>query len=180
MDENPYQSPTTVSRAFPTDGGFRVEGKLLVVVTGAVLPPICVKTNRPVSQQDLVTRQYSWCSSWWAFLILVSGLLLVLVYFLVRKKCTLTFGLDPAVKRKYRLRNLAKVVAVIALFFALPFVAGTNSMPAIVVVLLLFLGSIVALLIGNSALSVTKYRNGEFWLHGCSFEFLDGLQSQQR
>jgi hypothetical protein len=172
MEENPYQSPTTVSNATHEVGGFRADGKFLVVESIAVLPPICVKTNRPLTERDMVLKQFTWCSPWWGLLILLSGLLLIVVYFLVRKKCTLTFGLDPSVRRKYRNRALFKVVAAVGLFFALPVVAGTNSTPAIAVVLGLFVFSIVSLLIGNASLSVANYRSGEFWLRGCSKEFL--------
>ncbi len=176
MDENPYQSPTTVSDATRDAGGFRADGKFLVVESTAVLPPICVKTNRSVTERDMVSKQFTWCSPWWGLLILLSGLLLIIVYFLVRKKCTLTFGLDPSVKRKYRNRTLFKTVIAVGLFFAIPVVAGTNSTPAIAAALVLFLLAIVSLLIGNTPLSVANYRNGEFWLRGCSKEFLLMIQ----
>jgi hypothetical protein len=43
-----------------------------------------VKTNQPVSEDDLVCRDLRWCSPWILLLILLSGLLLILVYFLAR------------------------------------------------------------------------------------------------
>lgn len=178
MDFNPYQSPTTECAPALGDGSFRVEGKLLVVRSGAVLPPICVKTNQPVSPHDVVSRRLTWCSPLVALLILLSGLLLILVYFLVRRHCTLTFGLLPAVRRKYRNRRLVKSIAAIALFFALPVTAAMDSTAVTIVVLVLFLVSIVSLFIGNSPLSVTNYRKGEFWIAGCSKDFLAGIQSR--
>jgi hypothetical protein len=38
--------------------------------------------------------------------------------------------------------------------------------------LVLFLVAVVALFVGNSPLSVVKYREGMFWIRGCSGEFL--------
>jgi hypothetical protein len=111
-------------------------------------------------------------------LILLSGLFLILVYFVVRKKCTLTFGVLPTLKQKYRNRRIFKIVTAIALFFALPFSAALDSTPVILVVLVLFIISIVSLFFGNSPLAITKHVKGEFWITGCSKEFLATLQSQ--
>jgi hypothetical protein len=56
MDQNPYQAPATASFATQENRNFRVDGKFLVVESGTVLPLLCVKTNQPLSKEDLVTR----------------------------------------------------------------------------------------------------------------------------
>jgi hypothetical protein len=96
MDTNPFQTPETGFDAMPAvrlAGLPRVDGKCLVVASGTVLPPVCVKTNQPVSEGDLVRKQFDWCSPWVALLLLVNVLVLLIVYFIVHKKCSLTFGL---------------------------------------------------------------------------------------
>jgi hypothetical protein len=65
-----------------------------------------------------------------------------------------------------------------ALFFAIPLAASVDSTLPTVVVFGLFLVSIVALMIGNSPLSVTKHCAGEFWISGCSQDFLAMIESQ--
>jgi len=132
MDHNPYQAPTVASTATLSTTNARVEGKCLVVTSGAVLPPFCVKTNTAVQQQDVQQRRLSWCPPIVGLLILMSGLLLILVYFIVRKQCMITFGLSPAVRKKYRNRRIFKIIAVIVLFFALPFTAAIDSTAVIV------------------------------------------------
>ena len=175
METNPYQSPQTSLAAWPDvrlAGLPAVDGEYLVVASGTVLPPVCVKTNQPVSEDDLVRRRFYWCTPWIAILIAASGLLLILAYFLVRRKCSLTFGLHPRVRRKYRRRILLKAVAAIALFLAIPLAAGVDSAALIMTVSVLFLVAVVALFVGNSPLSVVKYREGMFWIRGFSGEFL--------
>lgn len=179
MNPNPYQSPATIPAATSGERLGKVptvDEKCLVVASGTVLPPLCVKTNQPVAEDDMVRRQFHWCSPWVGLLIALSGLILILVYFVARRKCTLTFGLDPRLKSKYRRRKLFKVVAAIALFVTLPFSAAANVTVAPFIVLVLFLVAIVSLFIGNSPLSVVKYRKGMFWIKGFSDDFLANFQ----
>ena len=149
-----------------------VDGKCLVVASGTTLPPICVKTSQPVPESALVCRHFHWCSPWVGLLVLLSGLLLVLVYFVLRKKCTITFGLQPHLRKKYHRRMLLKVVSAIVLFFAIPFSVAIEPTVLPIITLVLFLVAIVSLFIGNAPLSVVKYRNGMFWIRGFSDDFL--------
>jgi len=177
MDENPYQAPTMKASASLSTANVRVDGKSLVVTSGAVLPPFCVKTNTAVQQPDVQQRRLSWCPPIVGLLILLSGLLLILVYFIARKQCMITFGLSPAIRKKYRNRRIFKIIAVIVLFFALPFTAAIDSTAVIVTVFILFLVAVISLFIGNSPLAITKHRKGEFWISGCSKEFLAHIQA---
>lgn len=176
MSDNPYQPPQSPVTGGSYDStGLRVQGKSLVVTTGAVLPEFCIKTNVEVQPDDMQTRRFTWCSPILGLLILLSGLLLILVYFIVRKHCSITFGLSPEIRRKYRNRTLFKVVALIALFFAMPMAAAVDSTPLIIGVVLAFFGVLALLLLGNSPLKVRAFRNGEFWIDGCSPEFLSRI-----
>lgn len=177
MNLNPYQSPATSCTPTAADAGVRVDGRQLVVRSGVVLPQVCVKTNEPVSPQDMIEGRLSWCSPIVGLLILLSGFLLILVYFIVRQKCIITFGLSPALRRKYYNRRMAKIVAVVVLFLALPFVAGVDSTPLIIVVFVLFLASVVSLFVGNSPLKITEHHKGQFWIAGCSKDFLACINS---
>ena len=175
MDTNPFQTPETGFDATPAvrlAGLPRVDGDYLVVASGTVLPPVCVKTNQPVSQRDLVRKQFDWCSPWVALLLLVNLLVLLIVYFIVRKKCSLTFGLAPRIRRGYRTRMLVKIAIVIALLFAIPLSAALDSSVAIAISVVLFLVGVVSLFIGNSPLRVAKHREGMFWIKGFSPEYL--------
>ena len=68
-----------------------------------------------------------------------------------------------------------KGVAAVVLFCAIPVAAAADSDAAIAIVLILFLIAIIVLLIGNSPLRIVKHRRGEFWIKGCSWEFLNSV-----
>lgn len=180
MTENPYQSPTIVdSRGVlgdvrPTP---RVDGKWLIIRSDDELPRFCVKTNEAVSVLDMRTKEFTWCSPLVALLILVSGPLLIIVYYLLRKRCYLTFGLSERLQRRYRRIFIAKVVAACGLFMAVPMIGATGDQLSIVV-LLLFLAAVASLFFGNSPLALSKHRDKEFWVAGCCKDFLDRIRLQ--
>jgi len=169
MDQKSSQSPITDALS---NSEIRVEGKHLIVRSDAVLPQFCVKTNEAVQQEDILQRRLSWCPPIVGLLILLSGLILIIVYFIIRKRCRITFGLSPAIRRKNRNRRIFKIGSAIILFFALPFAAAIDSTLIIVMAFVLFLVSIVLIFVGNSPLTITKHNKGEFWIFGCSKEFL--------
>lgn len=179
MEQNPYQAPVADTSS-PAITSARVEGKYLVVRSGTVLPAFCIKSNTPLSQEDMKQRRLSWCSPIVGLLILLSGLLLILVYFVLRKRCAITFGVSRAVRRRFRIVRIVKIVAVIVLFFALPLTAAIDNTVVSMTVLVLFLAAVVSLFLGNSLLTVTNHRQGEFWISGCSKEFLTHFETEAK
>ena len=165
---------TDYLRQFPD-----VDGKAIVVTSGAVLPQRCVKTNVPVSEADMVRKDFYWCNPLWLLLFFVSGLLVIIIYFAVRKKCTLTYGLHPSVRRKYQVRVLIKVALSVALFLAFLFSTTTNSGGLIVALLIAFFVSLIVAALGNSPIAVKNHVDGRFWMKGCSKEFLRELGGSQ-
>lgn len=61
LDQNPYQPSGTDSTAALSNAGMRVEGKHLVVRSGAALPPFRVETNEAITQQEIQQRRLGWC-----------------------------------------------------------------------------------------------------------------------
>ncbi len=164
---------------------FRVDGKFLVVEPCAVLPAICVKTNQPVSKQHIVTKQYVWCSKWILLLLPLGLIPCVIVYYVIAKKCKLTFGLHPAAKRKFRNRILIKIavtigllISPIVLILAVPNVDNMYLSLLVGVMFVLLIVSILLLFVGHSPLKVVKHRRMEFWIAGCSMDFLANIKSQ--
>jgi hypothetical protein len=177
MDTNPYKPPVALDTMYgkPDAGTSRVEGKQLVVRSGAVLPQRCVKTNQKITEEDLRRKTFEWCSPWVALSFLVSGCIMIVLYFVFRRQCSITFGMHSSVRKRYRNWLLFKVLATVALFASLPFVAATDSGGLIATVLILFIFAFITCFIGNSPLSIAKHREGEFWIKGCCPEFLSQI-----
>ena len=130
---------------------------------------------------ELVRKQFYWFPPW-VMPFLFGGPLIILVCFLACRKCSLTFRLDSRLRKKYRRRVLLKTVAMLTPLFAIPLLASlsvrTNVILASIVVvvemilMVLFLVALLSLPMGNSPLSIVKYRKGMFWIKGFSDEFL--------
>lgn len=88
---NPYSPPTAAIE--PTSGGPVAEddakvwrdGKDLVVLVNAPLPPHCVKCGKRV-HGTIKPRAFYWHSPWLFLLILINLLILIVVVLMVRKK----------------------------------------------------------------------------------------------
>jgi hypothetical protein len=181
MSDNPYQTPAAPVAMFPAyaagspTSALWVDGKHLVVPSGAILPPLCVKSGQPVNEGNSSRKRYIWYPSWLLLLLFVGGLPLVLILYLVtRKECLLTFALHPDVRKRYRNRLIVKALVAMALFGAMVFFAQSD---AFVVLIALFLISLLVLAADNSPLRVAKHRDGMFWIRGCSKEFLASIAS---
>ncbi len=198
MDTNPYQSPQTDCHAPENwrDSALRVDGRHLVVPAGTVLPPVCVKTNQPVSQADMVRASLFWCSPWVAIAAL-GGLLVIPALFLLGKRFTITYGLVPELRRRYRTLRIVKMAAVVSgsvtlLFACAVFVGMFVFFPSVVldigpgvIVKPLMIANVVgfsllfvAILSGIRPLTVRKHRQGVFWVKGCSEEYLARLEAE--
>jgi hypothetical protein len=184
IDDNPFRSPAS-DIGFPDgkpfevvqSGPMRVDGKFLVIKSGVVLPLFCVKTNAPLPESNLRKKSLTWCPHYVFVFFLFCGLLSILLYFVLRKSCSITYGLSAEVQRKYRTRLIVKSLIAVALFVALPLTAGFDETVSTVAIVL-FLISVVVLLVGNSPISVTNHQKGEFWISGCSSEFLSRISGQ--
>lgn len=133
-----------------------------MVASRTILPACCVKTNLPIAESEVKWKTLRWCSPWVSLWIIISGLLLIIVYFLVRKKCELAYGLQPNIRKKYRRRKILKILVVFVLLFSLPYSAAYASTPVMLVVLFLFIAAVISLFSGNSPLYVLAYNDGSF------------------
>lgn len=155
-----------------------VDGPLLVVSSGTVLPPICVKTGDPVADEDMLRKTYYWCPPLVLLLALVNLVLLAIVYFIVRKKCELSFGLDPHLRAKYRNRVVMKTLALVGLLVALPFAIATDRDILWMGVLFLLIVVVVWCCFGNAPLRIVKSKNARFWVKGVSPECLERIERE--
>lgn len=157
----------------------RVDGRCLVVTSGTILPACCVKSNLPVAESEVKWKRLRWCSPWVSLWIILSGLLLIIAYFLVRKNCNLAYGLQPNIRKKYRMWKMLKILAVFVLLFSLPYSAAYASTSVMLTVFILFFAAVVSLFFGNSPLYVQSYKDGLFWIGGFSEEYLQRISSGQ-
>ena len=144
---NPYAPPEHDPLGAPVasgsaEGVYR-EGDVLVVPSGATLPARCVQCNTPVEDHQ-EHRKLWWAPPWIFALVLISWLIMLIVYFVVRKGGDVTYSLCPEHLQKRtqgRYIVLGSVGAMI--LFLVAGVAADSPLAAIFGFLLGIIGLIV-------------------------------------
>jgi uncharacterized membrane protein YtjA (UPF0391 family) len=163
----------------PTAAGVsnaRCDGKRIVIpVEGGRLPLRCVKTNGPVTEAELKTKKLYWATPWIAVTILLSLLVYIVLYLIMRKKVLVDIPISAAG------RGMVRKHAAIAWVLGLGGIAvgavglahiDRNGWMLVVGGLVMFLVGLVYGGYRGVALRVTKINNGEAWLAGACPEFL--------
>lgn len=174
--ENPYAPPMAeldnTPRLATAGDGWR-DGSLLVVPKGAELPDRCLKCNAPAQGYRFV-RTLSWLSPVWIILLL-SPLLYIIVYLILRKRGRVAAGLC---QRHRKLRGRAIVIGWLTAFAGIASILASGAVPnqyagiPIVAGIVLLLAGIIGERIGSQVL-VAKRINKEFiWLRNVSPDLL--------
>lgn len=166
---------------------YHVDGKHLVVSDRTTLPGYCVKTG--LSQQEVegrtVVKTVSWVSPAIYFLLLLNILVLVVVYFIVRKQCRVTYFISHDARRavvRNQMIGLGIFVLGIASFIGSLVMADSGSMSEDMAVVLAIssvvigLAGLVMTALYQSPISIKKHRDGQFWLGGLSPAFIDRIR----
>jgi hypothetical protein len=150
---------------------FHVDGKLLVVRSGAKLPPFCVKTNQELTEPQYSKRRIQWTKGTKG-----RGLKMIFSYFTSRSSCELFFGVSSSNKAKRMMLFVAKLLfavgGLIGMFVAAVFGGDPIVMLGCLAVSIIAMG---LLPFGNSPLAIVREENGSFWIKGCGKEFLSRL-----
>ena len=180
---NPYSAPRVndAPPALPTSSLYYRQDNLLVIRDGAVLPPRCIHTNRPVGPQDWTKRvKITWTPPWVWVLIVIHLLIAVIVALCINKKAHLTYSLSREARgRLIKRRGIALLiffVGVAGVIASLISLQGNLSGGLAILSGVIALVALIVLVITN-AVSVKKHADGWFSIKGCSPEFLNSIDS---
>ncbi len=98
---NPYAAPkdsTELPAGSHAHGDYRIEGDLLVVEKGASLPDICIYSGERGDSR--VQRKLQWAPPWLAVVVVISPLIYLILYFIMRKTGEIDFALSPAARAR--------------------------------------------------------------------------------
>jgi hypothetical protein len=177
----PLEHEPTAEELHPGFDKIHVEGNALVLPSHVMLPPICVKTNRPLSESEMIEAKLYWCPrSAIAWGIISGGLIYIIAYFAMREEFIITYGLDRSIRKKRMLWTIPKLLIAIGSLPAAIAIAVSNSthwiiMPLVFALFGLFAAALASLFLGGSPLNVVDRKDEMFWVKGFSKEFLDGL-----
>ncbi|MFB9244883.1 hypothetical protein IV454_09170 [Massilia antarctica] len=172
---NPYTAPKASFKDGVVTNRCWRDGKLLVASRREVLPPRCVKCNKPAVMDK--PRSFSWHHPGWYVLIPV--LVYIMASMFVRKRATLVIGLCEEHRRKRRNVSLAAYglfgLGIVALFKAVNHVDPRLGWLAS----LLMGGAMLLAIAGQHTLRVASITQHEIRLKGCGPAFLDSLPNAQ-
>lgn len=180
---NPYSVPSVTDEVLlPRDPqGFRIIGSHLMCSKTVELPEICIVTG---STTDLVRirRKLSWSPRWLLLVLLISPILMVLIYLLIRRRCHVTWSMSRKLVRKLWGRFflglgllVVGIPAIVVLSDALGFYDA-----AVYTVLAMIVGSIILILMSGYPLKVQRQESGTiFWLTGYSMRFIQAVSQTQ-
>ena len=177
---NPY-APSKASMAARTsapvvDSETRVwrDGKIVVMRHDASLPHRCIKCNEPSDEPTKVRTVY-WMNPFLYLLFLISALILIIVYFIVRKKAEIDPGLCARHKQRRTIAlTFGWVAGLIGLFAIFAAIGSDSPTPALIGVLLLLAAIIVGMSMGRLVYA-KKITKDEVRLGGFCKDYLTDL-----
>jgi hypothetical protein len=106
----------------------RADGNRIVIpISGGKLPQRCVKTNRPVTEDRVRNRPLYWCTPSIYFALLINLLVVIILYYALRKKVMLDVPLSregQSLVTKHKLIAWgAFIVGLITMFWGFAFIA---------------------------------------------------------
>ena len=155
------------------------DGKIVVALRDASLPPRCVKCNEPADQPTKERTVY-WVHPACYLLFFAGVLILLIVYLIIRKKADVNPGLCEAHKKK---RVIGLTTGWLGFFFGIVImmigVSADRSGLALFGVLIM-ISAIVMGMVWGRLVWVKKISEDEVRLGGCSSEYLDDLPDYPR
>ena len=135
--------------------GYYVSGLLLVADKGAALPDLCLYSGKPTSAKR-VTKKFSWAAPGLALLVLVSPLIYIIAYFIVRKTGTLEFSLSEEARSRRTSGIVIALGGTAASFVLFSVAAGTESRAALLGALALMLTALIVGSVRSRVIQVAK------------------------
>jgi len=190
---NPYEAPRSELAPPPpllamgAQPMYWAEGNLLVCRSGAVLPPVCLKTCQAISEEtDPRSRQrkfHYFVPTWFLLFTVVFAIGVVLAYFIFRKGCLLEYTLSEGIRRKYFRRGVGSVLLLLTGIGTLAGLWMRNGIAPFTEAILFasgvaLLGAALIASLFRSPVNVVKHRKGLFYLKGVSPAFLDAVRER--
>jgi hypothetical protein len=128
---------------------------MLIAEQGAALPDLCLYSGKPTRGQR-VTKKLVWAPPTLAILLLISPLIYLVAYFIVRKTAALEYSLSKKA-RKRRASGIMIALGGFALSIVLFMVAAAErSSPVLIAALVLMVAALLVGLIRSQLIRVVK------------------------
>jgi hypothetical protein len=156
---NPFQPPADDSlrpAPFTRHGsGYVVNGQTLIAEKGTRLPDLCLYSGEPTHGQR-VTKNLVWATPAITFLVVISPLIYIIAYFIVRKMGALEYSLSEEAQSR-RTSGIVIAIGGFVLSFILIGVAGSEDFPPLIpAAVLLMLVALIVGLVRSRVINIVK------------------------
>ncbi len=144
---NPY-APPQADALSPRDAfagagqDWRLDGDRLIVRKGATLPAVCIWTGEP-AEGPRKLKTLTWTPGWVRFLV-VSPLILLIAYLIVKKSGTLGYALSQAAQKRQRNATIFLLGGIAGAVLLIIASAAFDTPVLMVLALLFFVAAVVA------------------------------------
>ena len=146
VTNNPYAPPRHDEQDLLLPrGGVGMMGDVLICDKGVSLPPLCLFSGEPASSRT--SRLLAWAPQWWGLVAVMSPLIGLLLYFVVRKTGKLEYSLSPAASQRARNARWLAIGGVVV-GFVLAGVAAAAKQPELAVLFLV--AAFIAIVVGTA------------------------------
>ena len=156
-----------------------VHGQYLIVPTMTALPMRCIVSNQPVSNSEYQSWDMPCIPRWLIALMYLSPLFMITAPF-IRRRCRMRAGLSRSARRRRTFLKAVAVAVLISPFVAVAFgLAMRSQMLAVsgVIASAFTYFGLAAFVLRTLPMRARYYREGVFWVTGCSPAFLASLTS---
>jgi uncharacterized membrane protein (DUF485 family) len=156
---NPFQPPAEDSphhaRSGRRGGRYFVDGQLLIAEKGAALPDLCLYNGQP-TRDARVNKELVWATPAIAVLVVISPLIYLIVYFIVRKKAALEYSLSEEARGR-RTSGIVIALGGFVLSFILIGAAASEDVPLLIPgAVLLMLVTLIVGLVRSRVINIVK------------------------
>ncbi len=174
-DLNPYSTPTSNSPlSYAGDAQVYSDGKYLVVPEFAKLPRVYIKTNKELSTGDWrKIKHYAWINRL-LYISAIFPILFILISLLLAKRGMIECSLSKSIVRKYYIRRLMAVLAIVILVLVSVFTPFLNDDSSLYIIIFSVLAILIYMITCCTIFRVSKFKYKEklFYIKGCHPDFL--------
>lgn len=154
---------------------FYRDQKRLVFRKGVMWPSQCIKTNKPLQENEKVRKKIYWNIPYLALLVFVSPFIYILVALLTRKQYEDFFPICSEFNKKRKLHVFFGVIVMLLGFVLFGIAAAEESLIVLMApASLIVLGSIIFLIM-KRLIVPTKISENFVWIKGVNKDFLMSL-----
>ncbi len=176
MKENNYQSSERMDYNQHEKGNITLLGNKAYADDPMIFPPICIKCGSSQVEEKKFQKKLTYCPSWVYLLFFISILVLLIVYYLVRKQVDVHYYLCPGCWDAHKTKRTINAVMWLGFLGLLISAIALESGELGILSLAAFIGGLVTAVLASTPLRVDDYDKPQFLVKGFKEDFVNAFK----